>query len=435
MSYPHNLQYLARRLNNFSKSTVRIQSLNATTLGPSQVLQFDMPINSLCMLESLCLHFKGTTTSSSGGVCFPRNIECLIDSISIECNGVHVQTINNYGLLFSAIADLTLGQDAQCRRSVMQNAGDQGVPVGTVASQPFSIHNFLGFLGSVHPNVLNTSIAGLVRVRITFANAGQCLIASSNAANANYRLDDLYLSCDVCAIDDGVFTKLHTQLLERGGVFELPFRSWTSFTSVGGLSQSTKFSISSNSVNRLLAFFVPGQTYPIVEGSGAGYDPTAATSSYFKRIAKGTVNWGTSDQNKRPITYNLTSWQFSFNNGYYPQWKPDAATAFSLLTNSIHTSQDTLGGTYKKLNSLEAWEGSFWVAGVELEHGDKNFVSGQNSVGATASGSFETQGTISPGALVGNPIANPENSLTCYVYVETTMIARFGANRQIEIIQ
>lgn len=82
-AYPRNLSYFVKKLSNYSKNTYRLQTLNVTTAGPSQIITVDLPNNALCDLSSLVWYFEGstTTTGTTPFAFFPRNIETLIERV------------------------------------------------------------------------------------------------------------------------------------------------------------------------------------------------------------------------------------------------------------------------------------------------------------------------------------------------------------------
>jgi hypothetical protein len=86
------------------------------------------------------MNFLGSTTAAPAstplGTLFQRNVESLIDNISVEINEVAVQnTIQRYNQLFKIIADYTLG-DKQAQRSFLQNS----VNVPSVAITVAALH-------------------------------------------------------------------------------------------------------------------------------------------------------------------------------------------------------------------------------------------------------------------------------------------------------
>lgn len=436
--YPKNLQYLVKRISNYSKNTVRLQTLNQTTATNGQIITVDLPSNALVDLNSLTMFFTGTTSTTSGFATFPRNIETLLERVEVEVNG---QVINGgcqyYNQLWQVVADTTIGEDATNRRKILQNASDVAVPAANVSTGvQFCIQNWLGFLGSCKPSVLDSSLLGNVRVRLTLTGP-QALVTSSGTAGAGYTLSNIFFTCDVLSIDDGVFYSLHQQFLQGGGVYELPYHNYYSFTSTGGLSQTTKFSLSTQSLNRVWGCFVLGNSYPMgsAAANGAAFDANANTSSYFTRIGNaGTaIPFGTTGNNT-PITYAITNYQWSVNGTYFPNFKPSPEQAYALLQTALNMSQDTLGGGYKGLDTLAKWNSSFWLCSQEFEHGSDDYISGLDTRGNVAQAFLETGGSITVGANVGTGGTNPGTSLTCLVFAQCTSLLRVGAGRQLEVV-
>jgi len=258
------------------------------------------------------------------------------------------------------------------------------------------------------------------------------LIAMGAATGATYTLSNIYFTCDTALIDDGQFNEIHQMYLAQGGVYEYVFRQWLSFSSVPtSLSQTTNFSLSAQSLNRVLATFVIGGTAKI--GTDY-YDVITCNSPYFTRVAVGSLTI-----NGTATTLNLTNWQFSIAGVYHPTYQADPISAFALDMNSMHLSQDTLGGTTPFLTPTPAQLGAtptlnpwtyfgqnFWVAMVELEEGtDNSYISGLDTRGNVSQGWFTTTASTATGA-----IASP----TCLVFAEVTSSLLVGAGRQIQLV-
>lgn len=443
--YPRNLSYICKKLSGYSRNNFKLQTLNQSSATNGNIITVDLPTNALVDLSTLTWFFTGTTTTSAGFANFPRNIECIIERLEVEING---QIINggcqSYNQLWQIISDTTFGNDVRNRRSILQNGADVGVPAANQTNVQYAIQNWLGFLGSVSPNIIDTSLLGNVRVRITLSTPA-ILVQSAAATGAAFSLTNMFFSVDTIDIADGMFHQIHDQFLAGGGVYELPYNNFFSFSSTSGLSQTTKFSLSTQSLNRVWATFVPGTTYKInsingVTGTAGAYqDPQSKTSPYFTRISGGSagqiVSYG-DGTNSTPVTYTLTGYQLSVNNVFYPNWIPTAEQAYALMLNSYGLSQDTVGGGYPGLTSLAQWTSSFWLAENKFDHGSDGvtLISGIDTRGSTAQAYFQSYGTISVGANVGTGGANPGTNLTALVFAQTTSTLRVGQGRQLEII-
>ena len=118
-------------------------------------------------------------------------------------------------------------------------------------AQQFMIQNWLGFISSAHPGILETSLVGNVRLRITLTSPN-ALVQSSTCTGAAFNLTNIFFSVDVVDIVDGIFHDIHNRFLASGGTYEIPFNNYYSFSSTANsLSQTTKVSLSTQSLNRV----------------------------------------------------------------------------------------------------------------------------------------------------------------------------------------
>ena len=427
--YSKNLSYIVRRIQNYSRNTFRLQTLNQTSASPSQVITVDLPSNSLCDLNSFAMFFTGSTT---GACSFSRGIESIIQRVEIEANGQIISTsCSNYNQLMQMILDTSAGNDAHIRRGVM-NGGTAVTAAATQTNVPFCINSWLGFLGSASPSVLDTNLIGNVRLRITLAGP-ECLVQATAATGGSYSLSNIYFSIDTLSIDDGVFYAMHEKFLASGGIYEIPFKNYSSFSSSGALSQSCKFSLSTGCLTRVWGCFTAGGSYGIdaINGTansvvGGTVDRVTGAASYFTRIGSGAITW---TGGSGATTYALTSYGFNVNGRYFPNFRPDGNAAFPLMLSAYGSLHDTLGGVYPGLNSITAWNTDFWCCAQKFCHDDADFMSGLDLRGSTAQGFFETVGTIT-GSTTGGPGAN----LTANVFCEMTSVLRIGAGRQLELV-
>lgn len=434
-TYPKNLQYVARKLAGFSKQNFKMLTLNMTQAGPSSVITVDLPSNALVDLQTLTMFFKGSTSASGGTAVFSRGIESTIERVEIEINGQLLQgSCANYQQLFQVVADMTMGEDAHGRRKILQNGSFINSVGGNQTNTQYAIHNFLGFVASATPSVIDTSIVGNVRLRITLSPA-TVLVASAAATALSYSLSDIFFAVDTYSIDDGVFHQMYAKALQSGAILEIPYTNYVSFSSVSsGLNQTTKASLSTKSLDRIWAFFVTGDARRNGTRGGATLDPWTGASTYFTRVGNGTLSYGDST-NSTPVTTAIQGYQFNVNGVYYPNWKPEGSQAFAQLTNALNVSADTLGGIYNGCDTLDKFGQSYWVATHEFCHPEAGVESGLDTRGNIAQIFFETNGTVTNGTNVNSGGgANVPSQYTCLLFAQTTSSLRIGAGRQLEVV-
>jgi hypothetical protein len=379
-------------------------------------------------------YFEGSTSAGANSCTFPRNIETLIDRVEVEINGQLISPgCANYSHLFQIVADTTMGEDCTNRRGLLQNGLNVDVPTANASNVPFTVCNWLGFLGSAQPVVLDTNLLGNVRVRITLANTNVLVSSATAATGTSYSLANMFFSVDCLSIDDSTYYPMHDQFLSRGGVYEIPFNNFYSFAQsiTAGGDGSVKFSLSTNSLNHLWATF-----------AYAGSAPQTADTPSVANSTGSTTGAGTSRFFLRSSA-NITGYQFNINNQYVPNYRPNANLAFQLLMNSYNLSQDTLGGINKNIGNLDFWRRKYWVASCALDHAvgsDERFVSGLNTLGNVAQGFFEYSGASLTNAFVVNTAAggatsaNDSSAGLALIFAQTTAILQVGQGRQISVV-
>ena len=392
VGYPINLSFITKRLSNYTRNTVRLQSIANNTASAGQVITVDLPNNAIVDMSTLQAFFTGSTSSTAGACSFPRDIHQTITRCEVEINGTLVSTSCPYlEVLYSILGDTQYGTDAKNRRAVLCNGGNQDIPSANVTNEYLSINNFLGFVGSVSPGCINTSSLGNVRIRLTLASPN-VLIQNASCTGANFTFNNIVFSVDVIDIQDGIYHKLHNDLLASGSAHEYTFHNYYSFSTPvsGSFNTSMKFSLSTQSLNRCWGAFVHGSAQQLLSINGVGstagaYDPIRQDSSYFTRLCGGNNGITVTYSSGNTITYNMTNYQYNVNNVYSPNWLVPPEFGFGIQTAGYGLNDDTVHGMDANLNSMAAWLSSYAVFHTKFDHSDSgSLISGINTTGNVA---------------------------------------------------
>jgi hypothetical protein len=405
MAYPKSLSYYINKISNVSKNTVQITPYRTDAVTSGQIIVCDFPANAMIDLDSLVWHFLGTT-SSTNFCAFPRHIESIISKIMVEVNNQTIGSCNNLSDLYNIMYNLNQGTDLQNKRALYQNGTPQVAPTANNAATPFKVQNFLGFLGSVQPRILDLGVIGSLRLHITLEGTN-VLIKSATSTNEKYVLDNIYFTVDSISIDDGMYYESKDAFLGSGGVIEMPFDNfYSSLFSVSTFNQSNRFSIASQSADYMLACFPLNRSLQQV-------DPVTGQTSYFSYAADD----GTSAN-------SLVDWQFQINNIQVPQYRALKHDAFPLLLNVMGTSQTQDGGICSSITNAQVWTSKYWVAGIRLDlltDVDERTLSGLPTTGTNSTVAFISTG-------VGS--YNPGNLL---VFCKSTAVLLVGAGKQCKV--
>ena len=437
VGYPRNLSFISKRLNGYSRNTIRGLAVANTTAQAGQTIVYDLPNNAIVDLSTLQMFFQGSTTSSAGACSFPKNIEQCISRLEFEINGQLVSTSCPYlEVLYSILYDTTTGYDGKMRRNVLNNAGDQAIPTANVSNKYLAISNFLSFVGSVHPSCVNTAQLGNCRLRITLASPN-VLIQSGDCSGANFSFNNIMFSVDVLDIQDGIFHDIHNRYLASGNSYEYNFLNYYSFTTAttGSFAGSLKFSLSSQSLNRAWGCYVHAAPHKIKSiggvsnGGSAAFDPIRKDSSYFTRLSGGQAGT-TVEYDAGSVTYKMKDFQFNVNNIFSPNYLCLPEYGHALMNAAYNYNYSTAEGGDPNLNSLATWLGSYFVAHTKFDHGSDgvSLISGINTSGNVSQCYLNTNGegwTIT-GTTPGNVMG--------IVFCECTASLLVSANRMLQVI-
>jgi hypothetical protein len=154
-SYPRSLSYFVKRLSNYSRNTFRLTCNKDTNVTPGSIISVELPSNSLIDMNTLCFHFKATTTATGGDAGLPKHVESLIDKISVEIGNKAIASCSSLNHVYNLLLQYQQGQDALVKRKIYQY-GEGADTAVAVTDRPCCIHSLLGFCSSVKPECLNS---------------------------------------------------------------------------------------------------------------------------------------------------------------------------------------------------------------------------------------------------------------------------------------
>lgn len=409
--YPKSLSYFVNRISNYSQNTLKCLPYRTDAVPSTQVVVVDLPTNALIDLRTFAWHFKMTTTSvdaTGGTVNFagaPQNIESIIDKVSIEINGQSLNSSANQNYVFNSLLPLMGGTDLVNKRKIYQNGGAQVAPTANLTDTPFVISHWMGFLGSVLPDVIDTSALGQVRISIHLAGPNVLIPATVAAgASENYSLSGLYFTMNTLSIEDGIFYPLHSEYLASGAVYELPFDNYyTSLFSSNTWDNTLRFSLGSQSIDWVAA---------------------VAPTNYNQRKVVNAVS-GRSSMFDTNMT-GCSTYSFNVNGVQYPQFKAKPDETFTHTMNALQQTHDVSNGISPLLDTRAKWLSTFGVfmqAFAFPAGHDERVVSGLNTKGECCQISFET---TSDGSAT-----DPKYIL---LIAKSTSILRVGQGRSLEVV-
>lgn len=402
---PPALEYRIGEINSFSRERISIQPNGNTTVHAGQKLIIDLPYSTLIDLESLALSFTGVTTAHSDDAVvnkryfFPRNIASIIETLEVKFNNVSVQTINNYGLLYNKLIDLTMTQDACYKKNCMGENSDPSYRVLTdptnnaitvergyankpattvyaerIEDRDFVIKSFLGILGSGSTTAIDTGLVGNISIHITLNN-GSCLMSSAALVDGTvggtdviptFSLENILCKMTRYQMSNKYYNALQSHLASKMP-YEIAFENYEFFSGPpsSSFNNNVRFTTASKSLR-----WIAG-TYMFADRDSVG--PVLLTDSYANDCLTERVNIVDKD------LYNNSRYFYTFGGGIdkslwkigstqIPSTPATKQDRFITAMELFNQDNDTITGVNKGICSLPHFENGFFLDVLPLSY-------------------------------------------------------------------
>ena len=476
---PPNLTYFMQRLQGVSTSHFKVYPQNTGNQTANKIVRFELPSNSLMNLKSTRIFFNCVTASNGSGASrIPNDTRSFIDRMAIYMGGVLVQnSFSNYNILVHA--QKALGAD-RCTDTTLTHQEiprvvnyHNGVTISEnekyeTADVQLAITDFLGFLGSAEPSIIDTGLFPQITIEITLAD--NVIIPSITAAadttlpttsktggfcdadtgGANYTLSEMTMQVEVLGMASSMLDEVVAQRISQVGYLSIPFKNYFSFSSTH--STTSRFNINSASWSKLwvcwrasagssaaapqvvaghkiAGAFVSPATGNVLAGAGivAGQVAIAITQDMGKPQYDigGTYNTNSEryvaryfnfeEVNATPTT-TPTTFQLQINSANYPAYKLTIPEVFALTMNSIDIYDKN------RMMTLDQYRKNFFTQCYRFDLPESSY-------SRVASG-LDTRSSSAQCALVTEGITA---ATTCFMFCECDSELRV-ANRAIELI-
>ena len=508
MELPTRMQFRFREINKILKQTVILTPNNGqASVNAGDTIIVELPHNSVVDLTTFIMEYEGATShmgKTAGGAggyvqtrFFPRNTASIIEQLDIEINGQTRFTLNNYGLLYNTLFDLTAAQDSLNRRKVGENADPsskyfetaagvlterRGYSTGSVADnsgrdrENYVIRSWLGLLNP-STSIIDTNILGSVVIKIRLAPP-TCLIngavsnnaiaevlavapenetgvlvpaviagAAIDANTANYQLANVKFS--IVRYDlPSEFYMTEASRLASGAVFKLWFPNY-SIQSCPAVQAGNKTGVNRTSIScRSLDWVMGTFRLPIYDTPGAVLNSLTPPNNYdtFGPIGLTKYTWEAQVKaglrrlfnNSRYFARNGTSitdcaWQVG--NSLYPTRTVQQQFDAALQHFNIQNDQGS-GGMYPGIQSLNHFRETFYcdILSLNCNQSETDFViSGLNTQETPLQITWNVYATAIPGNI---DILIPDRVAQCTPYLISgyTSCLEIRGNRQITLI-
>jgi len=498
MSTSANLSYFLDRLQSFSTNYFRLESDNQSTATAGQIVSISLPDNAILNLSSfkvLC------NVSTSGGTAGARlvPIDNLVEKIEINCGGSVISQGSNFtNVLLDAMVkmgqkscDTAMGHPEIVREKAYDYNGI--TPLTTTSNEDygdfpftnFCMSNFLGFIDSCQPRLIDLSLLPSLKVRLTLApnnvlpsvesaalSTGQVFttrnidvttshsfqipgntansgfsggtVLNTNAGNAKYTVSNIHAMIEACGLASEIYDQTIAAMMQQQGFIEIPFKNYQSFQDVH--SGSSRFTVSSASVDRIWTIWrasnyntnqkpIPIDGYKskaafAVDGS------SDANPGKVVNIGQGDYDsGGVFDTNKEKYTSAFFNYKAPFDIGDVAKatveqqlqlnsaYMPNFPANFGDILQITKNSLPMQGMDYLKNMTMSQYLHNYCIGCYRLNlPGSENL----RVLSGLDARNSNIQGIVKTTGTTDNPVLN--------IYTETTSVLRCGVGRAVELI-
>ena len=401
MSYPSSLKHFISGVLQASKNTYELATqTNRAEVLNGGTISVNLPSNTIINFDSLMMKFDYVTSDTSA---VPDSAHDLIQRLELLANGRPIAVINNYNHVYKLLQTFT-GEDHSKKRKVLEG----GASGPTLADGPIRMYltNMLG-LSSIKPSMLDTGLIGNLELRLQLASRNISPGTGTDVApvSVDFKLKNISFLCETIQLPS-VYYEAHQAVLNQGGSLPVLLDTYRVITQSGvnSANSTTRFSVSSQSINWILASKIP--YFNAAQGNAIANDPNR--SWVFKRDGS-----------------DLDRWRIKVNNQEYPNYSSDNKDAWFESQKVANILNDTLGGVDPKIVTTDDFLSKYWVCGCSLSipnSGSDRFISGLNSEGSAVEVEFTASGN------------GAGSETTDLVVVGMTSALNVFAGKQIELI-
>lgn len=289
--------FAAKREMNYT--VARVDPAEVRTVRPGEVINFTLPRGVVDLSTLRMWALASIIGGTAGNRSLPRDVETMIQSLSVWVGDQMVQQTNDYDVLMRALLDYT-EEDVSLSRGLLSNglalADGLGSAVYDFNNSPICFAEWLGLLGS--GKLVDTRRAP-IRFQVTMAPRNVLM----GAAEVTYALDDVHIT--VTMADPARYDPRAPAALE--------FDNWRTTMQLNtGFAQQTQLNIATRKLDLILATFVNAnyRNAPVSTSDGGAAGSThLGTSVYFQRgtdALPDALTWNFRVDGKRAIQYDGT---------------------------------------------------------------------------------------------------------------------------------
>ncbi|EKX30826.1 hypothetical protein GUITHDRAFT_122960 [Guillardia theta CCMP2712] len=239
----------------------------------------------------------------------------------------------------------------------------------------YYIKNWLGILQQGNVNIIDTSLVGTIQITIGFASAAVLAKSYPNATDEttypspDYTLSDIKFNMTKINMPSWWYEGMRTQLM-NGTTYSLYFPHYNVFTgqSNPSKSQTTRFTIASDSLDYVLGTFIPSDYTDTTKLKTFGDSTNNKDKTIDAVISGGKGSSQNQSRYFRRNGDNLLSSQWTLGSEKLPQVPNTLTGCVQSVVEAFNLHQSADGGFYKGCTDIEMFSTFFFADILSLQH-------------------------------------------------------------------
>jgi hypothetical protein len=253
MVLPSNFLVKLSRAQNYNKAPIRILPITATPVRENGYIRMVIPAGCTVDLRTLnitywCRTLVDNAISTTKLVGLPLWSSSLIQDLDIWIGGRCVQKFANYNFVYKLMQDYKSNYLSKCKEvginadpsvySYMNDAGAVSIWNTYTQSADANINgfanyycwnDFIGFLGSVQPSIVNTDLTGAIEIHIRLADSKVLFAAGLAAESIGFEIDNVVAYIDKIDMKDTHYAEVMGAQLSSEARLVMPFKHYNTY--------------------------------------------------------------------------------------------------------------------------------------------------------------------------------------------------------------
>lgn len=401
-------------MKNYSKTQIRMLGSTTSALHAGDSITFHLPAAKIVDLASLRFSMNISTEAVDSAdathmVGLPKYTSSLIDQMEITCNGISVQNIQRYNMIYNIVKDYSCDYE-KLQQKLFNNAdpsvdytlaangdftkystyGNSGVVAVNSFRKLYTIDDFIGFLDfskGDRTSFFSTNLVGDFEIRYTFAPNSVLWTQAANApASPAYTITNMVGYIDAIEFKDSAYVdaleKKMTSIDPGTGertLHLMPYKNYKSYTgTTTGNNGLTTMRVVENtsSLDKIIFTYIPTNFNTISTlqlGNQAEILPAAAPT--IAQVQAGSIppilfNYEYLKATKNPHLLNSSRYfrRTGLALGYNPERTSTGQIQFELDSQDLHNPMDMASVYQETLKAFELDHNNINKCNVGIRH-------------------------------------------------------------------